>query len=166
MLEQGLGDGSILDGTIAQSEGQRDQLWRLRENISPAQKESVKNDVSVPISCIPDLLLQAPRVVEAIAPGARPCPFGHIGDGNIHYNIVGPADMDPDEFRHSFGQKLIDGINRLVLSLDGSFSAEHGVGQLRRAELYKYKDSLGIELMQRIKAAIDPEGVLNPGKVI
>lgn len=166
MLEQGLADGSILDGTIAQSEGQRELLWYLRETISPAQKESVKNDVSVPISCIPDLLQQAPIVVEAIAPGARPCPFGHIGDGNIHYNILGPADMDADVFRHSYGQKLIDGINRLVMSMAGSFSAEHGVGQLRRAELYKYKDPLDIELMQRIKAAIDPEGVLNPGKIV
>ena len=166
MLEDGMGKQMIIDGTIAQSDQQRNRLWQLRENISPAQRESVKNDVSVPVSAVPQLLAKAPRVVESVAPGARPCPFGHIGDGNIHYNILGPENMDAVQFRRDYGQKLIDAINELTLSLGGSFSAEHGVGQLRRAELYKYKDPIEIELMQRIKTAMDPDGLMNPGKVI
>lgn len=166
MLEEGMEAGNIIDGTIAQSEGQRSRLWDLRENIPLAQKESVKNDVSVPISAIPALLARAAEAVRSISPGARPCPFGHIGDGNIHYNILGPVDMDPDVFRRDYGQLLVDAVNQLTMSMGGSFSAEHGVGQLRRRELHKYKDPVEIELMQRIKSALDPDGVLNPGKIM
>ncbi len=166
MLEEGMESGNIIDGTIAQSESQRSRLWNLRENIPSAQKESVKNDVSVPISAVPALLARAAEAVRSIAPGARPCPFGHIGDGNIHYNILGPVDMDPDVFRRDYGQLLIDAVNQLTMSMGGSFSAEHGVGQLRRRELHKYKDPVEIELMQRIKSALDPGSLLNPGKII
>lgn len=166
LLAEGMEQGDIVDGTVAQNEGQRNRLWRLREDISPAQRESVKNDISVPVPAVPELLRVAPKVIESIAPGARPCPFGHIGDGNIHYNILGPEDMDPALFRRDFGRDLVDGINRLTMSLGGSFSAEHGVGQLRRDELYKYKDPIEIELMQRIKSALDPDDLLNPGKVV
>lgn len=166
ILAQGLDNGGILDGTVAQSDAQREALWHIRESISPAQRESVKNDVSVPVSCVAELLERAPGIVASIAPGARPCPFGHIGDGNIHYNILGPPDVNPVLFRKDFGADLIAGINNLVMSLEGSFSAEHGVGKLRRAEFFKYKDPIEIELMRRIKSALDPEDLLNPGKVI
>ena len=97
MLAEGMEQGGISDGTIAQNESQRSQLWQLREDISPAQKESVKNDISVPVPAVPELLREAPNVVESIAPGARPCPFGHIGDGNIHYNILGPGGHGPGD---------------------------------------------------------------------
>lgn len=166
ILTIGMEHGWVLDGTVAQNDTQRDALWHIRESISPAQTESVKNDVSVPVSRIPELLENAASVIERIAPGARPCPFGHIGDGNIHYNILGPVDQDPAGFRLDYGQKLIDGINQLVMSLGGSFSAEHGVGMLRRDELHKYKNQIEIELMQRIKTALDPDNLLNPGKII
>ena len=166
ILTIGVEHGWILDGTVAQTDTQRDALWHIREAISPAQKESVKNDVSVPVSRIPELLECAAPVVEQIAPGARPCPFGHIGDGNIHYNILGPVDRDPAGFRLDYGEKLIDGINELVMSLGGSFSAEHGVGMLRRDEFHKYKNPIEIELMRRIKTALDPDNLLNPGKII
>ena len=109
---------------------------------------------------------RAPSIVERIAPGARPCPFGHIGDGNIHYNILGPAGQDPVAFRQEFGGRLVAGINDLVIPLGGSFSAEHGVGVLRRGELLNYKDPVEIDLMRRIKTAIDPENRLNPGKIL
>ena len=158
--------GEILDAVVAQSGEQRNQLWEIRENLPLAQKESVKNDVSVPISRIPDLLERAAAAVEAVAPGARPCPFGHIGDGNIHYNILGPADTDPVEFRQNYGNALVTAINELVIALDGSVSAEHGVGQLRRQDLRRYKTAIEIELMQRIKSVLDPGNVLNPGKVL
>lgn len=166
ILTHGLEEGSILDGTIAQNDSQRDALWRIRESISPAQRESVKNDVSVPVSRVAELLERAPEIVERIAPGARPCPFGHIGDGNIHYNILGPVDLDPTIFREQYGEKLIEGINDLVMSMQGSFSAEHGIGKLRRNDLYKYKDAVEIDLMKRLKGAFDPDNLLNPGKII
>ena len=169
-IEQIMLDGSesghILDGTIAQNEAQRDVLWRVRESISPAQRDSVKNDVSVPVSSVADLLERAPAMVADIAPGARPCPFGHIGDGNIHYNILAPVGVDPDQFREEFGTKLVARINELVISMGGSFSAEHGVGLLRRPEFYKYKDPIEIELMRHIKSTLDPRNLLNPGKVL
>lgn len=166
LLARTIESGGIVDATVAQSDGQRSALWRIRESISPAQRESVKNDVAVPVSSVAELLERAPATVAAIAPGARPCPFGHIGDGNIHYNILGPCDLDPDRFRQEFGARLIAGINELVMSMGGSFSAEHGVGLLRRAEFYRYKDPLEIELMHRFKSALDPDNLLNPGKVI
>lgn len=166
VLAQGLQDGNILNGTIAQNDAQRDALWHIRESISPAQRESVKNDVSVPVSSMAELLERAPAIVAAISPGARPCPFGHIGDGNIHYNILAPVDMDPILFKKNFGAKLIAGVTELVMSMGGSFSAEHGVGKLRRSELYQYKDPIEIELMRRVKSALDPDDLLNPGKVI
>ena len=166
ILTQGLEDGSILDGTIAQNDSQRETLWQIRESISPAQRVSVKNDVSVPISRVSELLERAPDIVKRTAPGARPCPFGHIGDGNIHYNILGPAKQDPNEFREQYGEKLVNAINDLVVSMGGSFSAEHGIGKLRRDDLYKYKDKIEIELMKRVKATFDPDNLLNPGKVI
>ena len=127
---------------------------------------SVKNDVSVPVSRVAELLERAPEIVERTAPGARPCPFGHIGDGNIHYNILGPVDQDPNKFREKYGEKLVNAINDLVMSMGGSFSAEHGIGMLRRDDLYKYKEKIEIELMKRLKATFDPDNLLNPGKVI
>ncbi|MDJ0957685.1 MAG: FAD-binding oxidoreductase [Arenicellales bacterium] len=166
ILAQGLEDGSILDGTIAQNDSQRETLWQIRESISPAQRVSVKNDVSVPVSRVTELLERAPEIIERTAPGARPCPFGHIGDGNIHYNILGPADLDPKIFRQQYGERLVNAINDLVMSMGGSFSAEHGIGKLRRDDLYQYKDKIEIELMKRLKATFDPDNLLNPGKII
>lgn len=166
ILAQGLETGEVLDGVIAQNDSQRDGLWNIRESLPLAQKESVKNDIAVPVSRIAELLDRAPPIVERIAPGARPCPFGHIGDGNIHYNILGPAGQDPVGFRQEFGAKLVEGINDLVMPMGGSFSAEHGVGVLRRGELLQYKDQVEIDLMRRIKAAIDPDNRMNPGKIL
>lgn len=166
MLAQGMENGDILDGTIAQNDAQRDALWQMRESVSPAQRESVKNDVSVPVSAIAELLTRAPAVVAGIASGARPCPFGHIGDGNIHYNILGPENVEPGRFRKEHGAELVAGINELVMSMGGSFSAEHGVGVLRRGEFYKHKNPIEIELMRQIKSVLDPKNLLNPGKVL
>lgn len=166
IFAQGLENGDVLDGTIAQNAAQRGALWDIRESISPAQRESVKNDVSVPVSSVAELLVRAPALIAAIAPGARPCPFGHIGDGNIHYNILSPMDMDADQFKQVFAAKLIAGVSELVMSMGGSFSAEHGVGTLRRAEFYRYKDPLEIELMRRFKSALDPDDLFNPGKIM
>ena len=166
VLARGFEQGDVLDAVLAQNDSQRDLFWHIRESISPAQRESVKNDVSVPVSRVADLLDRAPTVVDELCPGARPCPFGHIGDGNIHYNILAPVDQDPEAFRQQYGQELVTAINRLVIELGGSFSAEHGVGKLRRDELYAYKHPLEVELMQRIKDALDPSHLLKPGKIL
>lgn len=166
VVERGMESGAVTDGVLAQNERQREELWQLRELISEAQKASVKNDVSVPVADLPRFLEQARRQVADTAPGARPCPFGHIGDGNIHYNILAPDGADPADFRRRHGEALIDAVSDLVMSMHGSFSAEHGVGQLRRAMLQRYKSPEALDLMRKLKDAMDPENVLNPGKVL
>lgn len=166
IMERGMETGEILDGVLAQNERQREELWMIRESISEAQKWSVKNDVSVPVSRIPELLKQAAERVKETSPGARPCPFGHIGDGNIHYNILPPRGEKMDTFRAEFGELLSDAICDLAMSLEGSFSAEHGVGQLRRDMVKRYKSVEALEMMRKLKAMMDPDNVLNPGKVL
>ena len=166
IMEQGMERGEIADGVLAQNERQREDLWRLREDISESQRGSVKNDVSVPIGRVPEFLAEAARRVEATAPGSRPCPFGHIGDGNIHYNILAPGSEGADAFRARCGEALIDAVTELVVSLEGSFSAEHGVGQLRRDMMERYKSPQALMLMRKLKAVMDPEGRLNPGKMV
>jgi len=166
VMEQGMSAGQVGDGVLAQNERQRGELWQLRERIPEAQRESVKNDISVPISRLPGFLAEAARVVERVAPGARPCPFGHIGDGNIHYNILAPALVEPFEFRSRFGEALVEAVSDLAMSLGGSFSAEHGIGQLRRAMMERYKSPQALSLMRKLKTMMDPADTLNPGKVI
>ena len=166
IFEEGAEQELVIDGVIAQSGQQRDQLWRMREDVSEAQRESVKNDISVPIARIPELLARAGKLVQDLAPGARPCPFGHIGDGNIHYNILSPDGEAADAFRDAKGGALVDAVNELVMGMEGSFSAEHGVGQLRRGYLHHYKSPVAVDIMRRIKQALDPDGLFNPGKVL
>ncbi len=166
IMEAGVQAEEILDGVVAQSVQQRERLWRLRELIPEAQRGSIKNDVSVPTSEIATFLGRGEGLVRRLAPGARPCPFGHLGDGNIHYNILAPEGADPAEFRRTAGEALIKGVSDLVMSMEGSFSAEHGVGRLRRDFLLAYEEPAAIELMRAIKAALDPSGIMNPGKLL
>ncbi len=166
ILAAGAEAGEIVDGVIAQSVQQREHLWRLRELIPEAQRGSIKNDISVATSEVPVLLARADELLRRLVPGARPCPFGHLGDGNIHYNILAPHGADPAEFRRSAGEALIKGVSDLVMGMEGSFSAEHGVGRLRRDFLLAYEEPTAIDLMRAIKAALDPTGIMNPGKVL
>jgi D-lactate dehydrogenase (cytochrome) len=166
IMEKGMESRDILDGVLAQNERQRRELWELRELISEAQRESVKNDVAVPIASLPRFLEEAAKRVGAVVPGARPCPFGHMGDGNIHYNILAPESVEPREFRARDGEALIDAVSDLAMSMHGSFSAEHGIGQLRRSMMERYKSPEALDLMRKLKAVMDPDGVLNPGKVV
>jgi len=166
VMDQGMERGEVQDGVLAQNERQRADLWRLRESISEAQKGSVKNDVSVPISRLPEFLDAAAGRVAGVAPGARPCPFGHIGDGNIHYNILAPGGEDTDAFRSRHGGALVDAVCDLAMSMGGSFSAEHGVGRLRRPMMSRYKSPQALALMRKLKSSLDPDGILNPGKVL
>ena len=160
--------GIVADATIAQSQDQANRLWALRENVSEAQRRegpNVKHDISLPVSAIPEFLVASERALARAFPGARLFVFGHLGDGNLHYNVAAPAGTDPHAFL-----AYTAAINRIVhdrvVALGGSISAEHGIGQLKRAEFAHYADPLDLELMRRIKAALDPHGILNPGKVL
>ena len=160
--------GLIEDAAIAASEGQRRDFWRLRDELSEAQRfegGSIKHDVSVPVADIPAFLEEAGRIVAIAAPGARPVPFGHVGDGNIHYNVSQPVGADAQAFLARWAEinYLVHGI---VARYCGSISAEHGVGQLKRDLLGEFKDPVALDLMRALKRALDPKGILNPGKVL
>ncbi len=161
-------DQIAADGVVAQSEAQRAGLWRLREALSEAQRfegGSIKHDISVPISSIPEFLDRAGAAVEALIPGIRPVPFGHIGDGNIHFNLSQPEGADKQAFLDRW-EEINRVVHDIVADMDGSISAEHGVGQLKVQEIERYKSPTEVELMRRIKQAIDPQGIMNPGKVL
>ncbi len=168
LLERALERELVLDGVVAASEAQARNLWALREHASEAQKfqgGSIKHDISVPVSRVPEFLDRADAAVEAAIPGARPVAFGHLGDGNIHYNVTQPADMERDAYLAQW-ERLNDVIHDLAMAMDGSFSAEHGVGQLKRDALVKYRSPVEVALMRQVKQALDPHGIMNPGKVI
>jgi FAD/FMN-containing dehydrogenase len=160
--------GIVTDAVVAGSLAQARDFWRLRESYSEAQRPlggSVKNDVSVPVHAIPELIRRADAAVERICPGARPMPVSHFGDGNVHYNISQPEGMAKDRFM-ALWDDLVHAVHNEVLALDGSISAEHGIGLMKVAELAQVKGEVAMDLMRRIKAALDPKGILNPGKVL
>ena len=167
-LSAALEKGSILDAAVAQSDTQARAFWKLREFISEAQAHegpNVKHDVSIPISQIPGFIRTTDAVLMRAHPGARMVIFGHVGDGNLHYNVTGPDGVEPDAFLKQAGE-----INRIVHDsvgrFRGSISAEHGLGQLKREEIRRYKSPLELDLMRKIKSALDPHGIMNPGKVL
>ncbi|MFL5254121.1 MAG: FAD-binding oxidoreductase [Rhodopila sp.] len=168
ILEQALEDGIVADAVIAESESQRASLWKLREEHSEGQKRegaSVKNDVSVPVSKVPAFIRKATAACEALIPGVRVVPFGHMGDGNIHFNLEQPVEADPAWFLAQ-DHPIMDAVNEVVREFDGSFSAEHGIGRLKPYMMPDWRGGAELELMQRIKGAIDPDGIMNPGKVL
>lgn len=161
---QGLAGDAVIAGSLAQAQA----LWALRENISEAQRIdgiSIKHDISVPVSRIPLFLDQARAALQRVWPDVRIVAFGHIGDGNLHYNLSKPAAADNRDFvsRTSEVNRIVHG---LVAGLGGSISAEHGLGQLKRDELPLYKSAVEIDMMRAIKQALDPHGLMNPGKVL
>jgi FAD/FMN-containing dehydrogenase len=167
-LEAALEQGVIEDASIAASLEQRADFWQLRECLSDAQSKeggSIKHDVSVPVGLVPILIREATPAVEAFEPGARVVAFGHLGDGNIHFNVSQPIGADKQAFldRWDAMNEIVHGI---VARLGGSYSAEHGVGQLKRGLLARWKDPASLSVMRQIKAALDPNGVMNPGKVL
>ena len=156
------------DAVIAASLSQAEALWNFREVLPEAQKAegaSIKHDISVPVASVPAFIRQADEAVAKAAPGARPVCFGHMGDGNLHYNISRPVDGDDAAFLGQY-RTLNRAVHEVVRGLGGSISAEHGIGQLKRDELIATAPPLGIDLMRRVKAAFDPAGIMNPGKVI
>lgn len=168
LLEKGFEAGVVQNAVIASSDAQRTALWHMRESMSDAQKPeggSIKHDVSVPVSKIPVFMAEAEAAVMQALPGARICAFGHLGDGNIHYNISQPVGADKAEFIARW-REINHIVHGIVLSHGGSISAEHGIGQLKRDELADIRPGIELELMRRIKTAFDPAGVMNPGKVV
>ncbi|CAH0339770.1 FAD-binding oxidoreductase [Rhizobium sp. CECT 9324] len=168
LLEDAFEAGLIEDAAIASSLAQQEAFWHLRESMSEAQRPeggSIKHDVSVPVSRIPAFLSEADAAVRRVMPDARICAFGHLGDGNIHYNISQPVGADKAEFIGRW-REMNAVVHGIVHAHNGSISAEHGVGQLKRDELAASRPAIETELMRRIKQAFDPKGIMNPGKVI
>jgi FAD/FMN-containing dehydrogenase len=168
LLQEAIDAGEIDDAIVATSLKQAQGLWRLREIMSEAQKPeggSIKHDVSVPVARVPEFIARANQLVELMIPGARPVPFGHLGDGNIHYNVSQPLGMDKDVFLANW-DTLNAAVHEIVLDLGGSISAEHGIGRMKRDLLPHAKGEVAVDLMRRIKASFDPNGILNPGKLI
>jgi len=168
VLESALEDGHVLDAVLAENQTQSAQLWRLREEHTEAQRlagASIKNDVSVPVRAVPALIDRATEACAALVPGIRIVPFGHIGDGNIHFNLVQPETMSGPDFLAQ-SDRLTNAVNTVVKDLGGSFSAEHGVGQLKTKLMPDWRGGAELDLMHRIKNALDPKGLLNPGKVL
>jgi FAD/FMN-containing dehydrogenase len=168
LLGEALEEETLCDAVIASSIAQRTEIWRLRELLSEVQTlegGSIKHDVSVPIALIPEFITRANDLVQVMVPGARPVPFGHYGDGNIHYNVSQPPGMDRDIFMAQW-DPICAGVHEIVLDLDGSISAEHGIGRMKRETLKKVKSEVELGMMQQIKSVFDPNGILNPGKVL
>jgi FAD/FMN-containing dehydrogenase len=167
-LEEALAAGLVSDAAIAQDESQRQAFWSLRELLSESQKfegGSIKHDVSVPISRIPRFITEAMAAVERFMPGCRFMCFGHLGDGNLHFNISQPMGMDKPAYlsRWSEVSALVHGI---VIDHGGSISAEHGIGQLKRLEMARIKSPVELQVMRSLKQLFDPKGIMNPGKVL
>lgn len=163
-----LESGEAEDAVIASSLDQQRALWRLRESLPDTQRlegGSLKHDVSVPVAAIPEMVRRGNEIIERAMPGSRPLPFGHLGDGNLHYNVSQPEGMDKQDFARRWWE-ISGPLYELVLSLGGSISAEHGIGRLKREQLVTVKSSIEIEMMRQIKRTLDPQGILNPGKTV
>jgi len=167
-LSSAMESGWVTDGVISQNEEQTRQIWAIREGLREAQTAeglAFTHDISVKVSQVPSLIRRAISGGETLVPGVRVYPFGHVGDGNIHLSFLQPAGLDTEEFK-SKKTAFSNLIFTLINDLNGSFSAEHGVGILRLDEMSLYKNPAALDMMSRIKSALDPEGILNPGKVI
>jgi FAD/FMN-containing dehydrogenase len=167
-LEQALEAGVIDDVVIASSVAQADALWAVRENISEAQQhdgQNIKHDIAVPVSGVAAFIEEVQPLLHAAYAGVRPIVYGHLGDGNLHFNVSRPEGWSTPDW-----QAQSERVNAIVLDVvaryQGSFSAEHGLGQLKAHEMALYKTPLEIGVMRRVKAALDPLGLMNPGKVL
>jgi D-lactate dehydrogenase (cytochrome) len=168
LLETAFEERIIADAVVAESLEQAKGLWRLRESLPEAQKHeggSIKHDVSVPVSLVPEFIQRGMALIAEHFPGARCVPFGHVGDGNVHFNVSQPVGADKAAYIAQWGD-MNRIIHDLVVSMNGSISAEHGVGRLKVEELEHYKDPVELELLRRLKEAFDPAYLMNPGKVV
>ncbi|WP_265515834.1 FAD-binding oxidoreductase [Nitratireductor luteus] len=161
-------EGTVADAVIAQSQQQAEALRHLREAMSEAQKPeggSIKHDIAVPVAAIPEFIARADAAAAQVVKGCRPACFGHMGDGNLHYNVSQPVGMDKAAYLEHY-RAMNNAVHAIVRDLGGSFSAEHGIGRLKRDELIATQPPVATDLMRRVKKAFDPAGIMNPGKVI
>jgi FAD/FMN-containing dehydrogenase len=168
LLAQALDQGLISDAVIAESIAQGRSFWALREEMSGVQKHeggSIKHDIAVPLHQIPAFITRATQAVLSIAPLCRPVPFGHLGDGNIHFNVSQPIGADSTAYL-ALWPDMAHAVHAIVHDLGGSISAEHGIGQAKMADLIQFSDPVSLDIMRDIKSALDPNGILNPGKVL
>lgn len=168
-IEAAFGAGLIANAVFAESLADRTRMWAFREQMSEVQSRegaSIKHDVSVPIAAVPTLIAEGSAAAERAFPGIRPVPFGHMGDGNIHFNFSMPVGADPKTFMAEADDAMHEIVYEIVLRLGGSVSAEHGIGQLKVDLLKQVKDPVALDLMRAIKTSLDPHGILNPGKML
>lgn len=168
LLETTFESGLVTDAVIAESLDQAKSLWRIRESLPEAQKHeggSIKHDVSVPVSLVPKFIAEAAKAVTAQFPGCRPVPFGHVGDGNVHFNVSQPIGQDKAAYLGQW-EAMNRVVHDMVVAMNGSISAEHGIGLLKVAEMKHYKDAVELDLMRKLKHAFDPANLMNPGKVV
>jgi len=162
-------EGLIEDAVVAANEAQADALWKLRETIAEAERAAgpaAKHDISVPVSAVPDFLVDGRAAVEARFAGSRVVGFGHLGDGNIHFNVLAPADVDGKAWLEAEGPAVNVFVHDFVAARGGSLSAEHGIGQLKLAELARTAGPVRLHVLRAIKQALDPLGIMNPGKLV
>ena len=168
VLAEALEDGLVVDAVIAESEAQAQAIWAIREGVPEAQVLNgggIKHDVAVPVSRVAAFLKEGTELVEAMAPDAVVIAFGHLGDGNIHFNLTPRSEAERDGLL-ARENDINDAVEGMVVAMDGSFSAEHGVGRLRLRQMARYKSDVELDLMRRLKHALDPEDLLNPGRLI
>ncbi|AOW13011.1 hydroxyacid dehydrogenase [Hydrogenophaga crassostreae] len=169
LLETAFEQGIVSDAVVAESLAQANGLWHIRESIPLAQAEeglNIKHDISIPVSRIPAFCTETDALLQREIPGVRLVNFGHLGDGNLHYNVQAPAEMDARAFLQTEEERVNTLVFDMVARYDGSISAEHGVGSLKAAKLPHYKDPVALSLMRAVKLALDPDNLMNPGRVL
>jgi FAD/FMN-containing dehydrogenase len=169
MIADAFEKGLLADAVFASSERQAEKFWQLREMVAPAERAigpAVQHDVSVPVVDMPAFVDAAVPAIEARFPGTRAVAFGHLGDGNIHFHVLAPPGVDGPTWQRGEGKAISREVHDIVVQWRGSISAEHGIGQLKRDELARLGDPVALDIMRRVKDALDPLGLLNPGKLI
>jgi FAD/FMN-containing dehydrogenase len=168
LLEEAMGQGLVVDAAIAANEAQAEAFWKLRDSISEAERaegKTLAHDISVAVSAMPRFVIEAAATVEKAFPGVTASGFGHLGDGNIHFHVRAGSHAAPDWYEGE-GRRITQMVDDLVTAAGGSISAEHGIGQLKRDELARLAPPDRIQVLRAIKTALDPLGIMNPGKLL
>ena len=161
--------GLLSDAVIASNERQADDFWNLRDSISAAERAlgpAMQHDISVPVERMPEFILEASPIIETEHPGTHVAAFGHLGDGNVHFHVLAPKGAIPGEWEENQGKQISAQVYDLVTKWGGSISAEHGIGQMKVSELERLTEPTTLAIMRQIKKALDPQGLLNPGKLV